>query len=629
MPTLFERATCRDALDRAWKDVAEGDSDSDSAENGRPSGIDRFRKNAEERLGKLADDLATGSYVPRDLFRVEIPKSSGGVRVIDVPAVVDRVVERAMLSVVTPLVDPWLGAASYAYRPGLGVIDAVHEVARLRDEGLGWALRADVDECFPTLPAARARRELSAFLPDRSVDELLAALLSRRTVTRQGPRDVAGVPQGMALSPLLANVVLRHLDRALQDEGFPVVRYADDFVVACSSAAEAESARTVAIGALKEWEMRLGEDKTQIMSFTDGFAFIGEDFGPRYPVTDTEHRVEEPVRKTVFLGAWGSRARVREGRLDVQSKDDATLLDVPISHVARIVCFGPVAVSAGLRAWAFQHDIDMVFCSKRGSYQGQHLAATSPRRPVRLREQMEATASTAVATRIGLAIVESKLRHQAVLLRRYVRPDSADDLRPHLDMIDRLLPMLAQAATPAEVMGVEGAAALAYFDGLEVLLPPDIGFHGRSRRPPLDVVNAALGYGYAVLLGECVSALVAAGLDPAFGFLHRDADNRPSLALDLMEEFRPYVVDLAVVQLVRKGSLATEHGYTKDGRTGIWLTKAGKETLLAAYERRMLQVTGGAIPGFRGSIRRHLYRQAQRLAGAITGGDPWTGLSWR
>jgi CRISPR-associated protein Cas1 len=190
--------------------------------------------------------------------------------------------------------------------------------------------------------------------------------------------------------------------------------------------------------------------------------------------------------------------------------------------------------------------------------------------------------------------------------------------------------LLPDAATRDELMGIEGAAARAYFAALQVLLPAELGFGGRTRRPPLDVVNAALSYDYEVLLGEAVSALGAAGLDPAVGMLHADDDARPSLALDLIEEFRPLVVDQVVAAAARRGELRLEHGRHEEGVPGVLLTRAGRETVIGAYERRMLQFTRGALPDFAGSLRRHLYRQAERVAAYVTGhSTTWTGLSWR
>jgi CRISPR-associated protein Cas1 len=118
-------------------------------------------------------------------------------------------------------------------------------------------------------------------------------------------------------------------------------------------------------------------------------------------------------------------------------------------------------------------------------------------------------------------------------------------------------------------------------------------------------------------------------LDPAIGLLHTPADRRPSLALDLIEEFRPLVVDQVVVTAARNGRLRPDHGRTEDGRAGVLLTKAGREALIDGYERRMLHTTRGALPGFAGSLRRHLHRQAQRVAAYVERDQPWTGLSWR
>ena len=190
--------------------------------------------------------------------------------------------------------------------------------------------------------------------------------------------------------------------------------------------------------------------------------------------------------------------------------------------------------------------------------------------------------------------------------------------------------MLPECGTRDELMGIEGAAAREYFAALGQIVPDGMRFTGRSRQPPGDLINAALSYGYAIILGEAVSALCAAGLDPAIGLLHAEQDRRPSLALDLMEEFRPLIVDQIVIAAARRAELRPEHGHREEALHGVLLTKAGREILVAAYERRMLQHTKGALPGLSGSLRRHLYRQAERLAAYVH--DPqatWTGLSWR
>lgn len=616
MSSLFERATSREALARAWEDI------SDRPDSEVSDSIRRFAKKADSRLDSLAKKLAEGTYRPAGLFEVVIPKSSGEDRVLQVPSVRDRVVERAVQKVVVSHVDPLLGPSSFAYRTGIGVVDAVQEVVRWRDSGYHWALRSDVNDCFPTIPRDLAVRMVLATLPDRSLDALIESLMNRTEEER-------GIPQGTSLSPLAANLVLTLLDHELLDRGYPIIRFADDFVVPCRTEEEGWQAVRIASTVLKGIDMELSPEKTEVMSFEQGFAFLGEDFGPVFPPVLDSHRIPDREKRIVYVGKQGSRARKKSGRLLVESSAEELLLSVPLGHIERIVLFGSVGLSAGVRAWALAKGIPVAFLSRRGSYLGSLLGTYSSTRVQRLRSQISAAEDLDIAMGFARAVIASKIAHQVTLLRRFPSKEDADDVRDAISQIQNCAKLVRLAESRSELMGVEGAAAQAYFKALGLLVPPPLQFTHRSRRPPRDVINAALGYGYAILLGECTAALVSAGLDPAIGLLHSAEDKRPSLALDLMEEFRPYVVDQVVLEIARRGLLTAEHGRPGE-RGGVLLTKKGKGALVDAYERRMQRVTGGAAPGFRGSIRRLLYRQAQRLGKYVENPDVgWEGLLWR
>ena len=353
-----------ESLERAWDRVMSNDE----ADGALSIGIARFQENATERLAELTEHLNDGTYRAGPLTGIEI-ESRGKARVLHIPTVSDRIVARAILSALTHVVDPVLGAASYAYRPGLGVTDAVQAVAALRDEGLGWVLRTDIDDCFPTVPAALAARMISALIPDVDVLAVIHQLLGRR-VRGGGSRSadtLAGLPQGCSLSPMLANLVLSTVDEDVLAAGFALVRYADDLVVATTSRDEAwEAARTLT-HSLEGLGMQLGADKTEVMSFDEGFCFLGEDFGSRYPPTLQPGASQPPLKRVLYLSPQGGRVRTEAGRLVVESADDAELLDVPQQRVSRLVCFGSVGVSAGVRAWAMTGGVSIVFASRRGS----------------------------------------------------------------------------------------------------------------------------------------------------------------------------------------------------------------------------------------------------------------------
>jgi len=607
----------------AWEDVLA--SDREDGILGR--GVTHFAADAEAHLAELAEQLQSGCYQASRLVPVAVPRLDGRVRQLHVPPVRDRVVERAILNAVTPVIDPWLGPFSYAYRAGLGVAAAV---AQLRDEGLLWVARTDFHDCFGSIPVPRLRRMLEVLIEDPALLAVIEALLDRTAAARGSAALVSGLPQGCPLSPLWTNLVLSGFDAQVSRAGFPLVRYADDVVALAASEGEAWEAMRVMSEAAGGLGMPLGADKSAVMSFEDGFCFIGEDFGPRYPPASRDSRVVEPARRVLYLGMQGAHARIAEGRLVVESPQDQELLDVPSGLVERIVSFGAIGISAGLRSWALSAGVDLVFLSRRGRYLGHGWAAASQHRLARLRAQLAMADDISRVLPFARAVVDAKARKQMVLLQRAARRDNAEAATTAVSQIGHLLAMLAGCASREELMGIEGAAARAYFAALGQIVPDDMRFDGRSRQPPADTINAALSYGYAILVSECVSALCAAGLDPGIGLLHAEQDQRPSLALDLMEEFRPLVVDQVVIAAARRAELRPGHGHHEETLHGVLLTKAGREVVVGEYERRMLQHTKGALPGLSGSLRRHLYRQAERLAAYIH--DPaatWTGLSWR
>ena len=225
-------------------------------------------------------------------------------------------------------------------------------------------------------------------------------------------------------------------------------------------------------------------------------------------------------------------------------------------------------------------------------------------------------------------MLSGKLSNQRTLLQRFVDPSCADGIAGAVDAIEVLGGQLEAAPSPEVALGVEGMASRRYWEGVRQLLP-DVGFEARARRPPPDLFNSALGFGYAVLLAECVSACHGAGLHPSFGFLHRESGRRPSLALDLMEEFRPLVVDQVVIELVRRKSLTTDHVRLHSHGRGVLLTEKGRRRLLSGLEDRLLTVALHLRSGQRVSYRRSIQLQARALARAARYGDAYEAVLWR
>ena len=282
------RVASPDQLAAAWEDVLAADR----ADGVLGPGVARFAPDAGQHLAEVAIQLAADIYQPGQLTPVALPRPDGQTRLLHVPSVRDRVVERAILAVLTPVIDPWLGPFSYAYRPGVGVADAVQAIAVLRDEGLRWVARADFHDCFGSIPVPLLRRMLGVLVEDTGLFSLIGSLLDRSAAARGGAAVVHGLAQGSPLSPLWANLVLARFDAQVTGAGFPLVRYSDDLVALAGDRDDAWEAMRVMNEAAAALGMPLGADKSAVMSFDEGFCFVGEDFGPRYPPALADHRVD-------------------------------------------------------------------------------------------------------------------------------------------------------------------------------------------------------------------------------------------------------------------------------------------------------------------------------------------------
>jgi CRISP-associated protein Cas1 len=189
--------------------------------------------------------------------------------------------------------------------------------------------------------------------------------------------------------------------------------------------------------------------------------------------------------------------------------------------------------------------------------------------------------------------------------------------------------VLQDAATREEMLGHEGMATREYFRGWRQVIGDAWGFTSRERRPPPDPVNAMLSFGYTLLVQEAVAALETAGLDAAVGFMHRARWGRPCLALDLMEEFRPVIVDAVVLRCASSGVVRFEEFETTPDK-GCRMNARARQAFLAAYERRMLTVFTHEPTGRRVSYRVGIGLQARALARAVLDPDrPYRPVRWK
>jgi CRISPR-associated protein Cas1 len=421
-----------------------------------------------------------------------------------------------------------------------------------------------------------AVRRLLNLLPDGSLNQLIVRLVYRKCRAGNLVYDLRGVAQGTVLAPVLANLLLTDLDDVVTELGFPMIRYADDYVIPVRTMEDGYIIREALDKKLKEMDMIASPDKTELMSFDEGFTFLGQTFNRNEPLSHKNDIPEIPELVTIFAGKQGSHIAYRKNRFVVVNKDDEIMLDVPRTRVGGIVTFGGVGITAAVRNTALYNGVSITCLSKSGNFVGSFTGINAGGNVERLKKQLHMSEDEHASLVYCRAAISAKLLHQRTLLRNFTSPELSGEVNDASVNIMNMCERIDAANTRAELMGYEGVASKNYFNVLGKVVPEEVRFTGRSRRPAKDIANSALNYCYAVLLGECISALIVAGLNPYIGLLHADEDGRPSLALDFMEEFRPYIVDQVVIQALRKGSLGQKHGL-KESSNGILLNKEGKE----------------------------------------------------
>lgn len=307
-----------------------------------------------------------------------------------------------------------------------------------------------------------------------------------------------------------------------------------------------------------------------------------------------------------FVGKDGDRLNVRHR--------DANLISVPLISLSQLSLFGNVQISSQ----ALREVVDRGIPICHFNYGGWFHAMTTghDHKNIDLRLAQFATAGDpAKSLDLAKGFITAKIRNCRTLLRRHAPDEHKRDLDQLAEWVDKA----TKAMSAETLLGLEGMAAKTYFAGFARTLKGGEAFDltGRNRRPPKDPINALLSFVYALLAKELTIAVRAVGFDPLLGFFHTPRYGRPSLALDLAEEFRPIIGDSVVMTLVNNGEVTSSSFISRAG--AVALTEAGRKAVIAAFERRMEHEITHPIFGYKISYRRILEVQARLLSRVVLG----------
>jgi CRISPR-associated protein Cas1 len=293
---------------------------------------------------------------------------------------------------------------------------------------------------------------------------------------------------------------------------------------------------------------------------------------------------------TLFVTTQGAYLS-KEGETVVVKIEGEIRLRVPVHTIGGIVCFGNVSCSPFLMGFCAENNVGLSYLTEHGRFLARVQGPVSGNVLLR-REQYRRADDLGFSAGMAKFILTGKITNCRTVLQRGLRDHASkmeeEEVRHAVMRLNKMLESLNQEQNLDVLRGIEGDSAHTYFsvfDHLIVAQKEAFRFGERNRRPPLDNVNCLLSFIYTLLMHDVRSALESVGLDPAVGFLHRDRPGRPGLALDLMEEFRPYIADRLTLSLINLQQVQ-DKGFKKMDSGAVLMDDDTRKKVLVAYQER-------------------------------------------
>lgn len=631
--------------------------------------VDLFTGIADRQLQILQSQLQREFYQPDPAKGFYMSKASGGKRLIGISTVRDRVVSRLLLDeLYWPLEEVFLNC-SYAYRPGRGIQVAVRHLYSYYQFQPSWILKADIEKFFDSLEWPLLLTYLEKLRLEPIVLQLIEQQLAAGIVIGGRPfYPRKGVLPGAILSGALANLYLSEFDRLCLSRGLNLVRYGDDFAIACSDWMGANRALEQVNTWLGNYYLHIQPEKTRIYAPDEEFTFLGYQFrngevfappppvslrrmrdsgtprmqtaqrkapivfGPplacdlsvkviKFPRANSEHFWRDPMT-TLYITDQGSYLNVYNQQFQVFYQRELRI-KVPAARVSHIILFGCCNLSHGAVSCALHRRIPILYLSQRGRYFGR-LQTEGLAKVEYLGQQVLLSLDPVLTRRQAEAIVRAKLHNSRILLMRLNRRRKSKDadssrVLEAIQMLEMLVEHLPLADDLDALRGYEGKGATVYFQALGSLFTGPFIFEKRTKRPPIDPVNSLLSLGYTLLSQNVYSFVEAMGLHPHFGNLHVPRDNHPALVSDLMEEFRAQLVDSLVVYLINSQIFVPEDFTPPDERGGVYLHPYALKKFLKHWEEKLLSELTHPHTGLKVSFRRCLELQVREYIASLMG----------
>lgn len=285
----------------------------------------------------------------------------------------------------------------------------------------------------------------------------------------------------------------------------------------------------------------------------------------------------------LYVCEQGASIGLADNRFQIKCRD-GMVKSIPAEALEVIEVFGKVQITTQCIEECLKRGVNILYYSTNGAYYGR-LISTNHVNVQRQRLQAERTKDLDFRIAFSKRLIDAKIRNQIVVMRRYARHGNYNVERSVVEM-QNMYKKLENAKSIEQVMGYEGTAAKTYFRELGRMIDPQFAFSGRTRRPPKDPFNSLISLGYSIILNEFYGKIEGKGLNPYFGVMHSDHEKHPTLASDLMEEWRAVLIDSLALSMLNGHELCKDDFYTETEQPGVFLEKDGFKKYIQKLESK-------------------------------------------
>ena len=554
-------------------------------------------------LNKLVEKVKNKKYNPGNLTGIILPKGNSKVRALAIPPLNDKILQRATTQIISPSIDQLLEESSFAYRKGFSRQSAARTISKAQKDGYKFVFKSDINSFFDNVDWEILFEKLDVLFFNDPILKLLKKWIVQ-SVEYKGKviERNKGLPQGLPISPVLANLFLDEFDEALQDN-FKLIRFADDFLILCKSKDALLKAKAEADKTLEKMKLELKDSKTEETTFDNGFQYLGYLFVKSLIMEKNKDEAENLKVETKFQipsGSWlnyvdlqnikpienfsnknDSKVKLlhphlreqhkipiyisnpklsvylNDESLIIQNKTDNNYDDkrIPISKILFLVFIGRARVTLPSVIKLRDRGVPTYFLRANGK-----LYLTISSEVVNYsfwQKQAELFNNTTFALELTKKIITAQIHNYKVIARRML---TEKDLLSQFSFLEKEIDLINNID---ELRGYEGRSAAILYSIIKKAIPGEWNFTHRTKHPPEDAVNVMLSIGFTILYNHIATALQMVGLNPEIGFYHKPKPYHFALASDIIEEFRHIIIS-HVLYLIHRKIISINDFYKKE-----------------------------------------------------------------